>query len=83
MKATRRSLVAMSLFLLLPVTAGAVEDLGIDPARVERVTKAIEGWVEDGRLPSAVLLIARYDKVAYLKAIGFRDREQKVSLIRP
>jgi CubicO group peptidase (beta-lactamase class C family) len=85
MKTLRRSLFAL-FGLLLPATVGAQQtgslpkDLGIDPARLERITKAFEGWVDDGRLPGAVMLIARHDKVAYLQAVGFQDRERKVPM---
>ena len=51
--------------------------LGFDPARLERLTRSLQGWVDSGQMPGAVVLIARNDKIAYLKAVGFRDREAK------
>src|SRR5262249_4365160 len=85
MKIARRSLVAL-FGLLLSTTALAEQpgpqpkELGFDPARLERITKAFDGWVEEGRLPGAVVLIARHGKLAYVKAIGFRDREAKAPM---
>ena len=51
--------------------------LGFSVDRLERVTTAFQTYVDKGELPGAVVLIARKDKVAYLKAFGFRDRETK------
>jgi CubicO group peptidase (beta-lactamase class C family) len=54
--------------------------LGFDADRLERMTQAFEGYVDNGQLPGAVVLIARKDKVAYFRAFGFRDREQKSAM---
>ncbi|HVO95105.1 MAG TPA: serine hydrolase domain-containing protein [Terriglobales bacterium] len=54
--------------------------LGFSVDRLERVTTAFQTYVDKGELPGAVVLIARKDKVAYLKAFGFRDREQKIPM---
>src|SRR6516225_7788287 len=53
------------------------EQLGFDADRLERVTNAFQGYVDEGRLPGAVLLIARDGKVGYLRAFGYQDREKK------
>ena len=55
-------------------------ELGFAPDRLERITTAFQGWVDEARIPGAVVLIARKDKIAYLKAIGFRDREAKAPM---
>jgi Beta-lactamase class C and other penicillin binding proteins len=44
------------------------------------MTQAFQGYVDSGQLPGAVVLIARKDKVAYFRAFGFRDREQKSAM---
>ena len=54
--------------------------LGFDADRLERMTQAFQGYVDSGQLPGAVVLIARKDKVAYFRAFGFRDREQKSAM---
>ena len=56
------------------------EELGFDVTRLERVTKSFQGYVDAGQLPGAVVLIARHDKLAYLQAFGYRDREAKVAM---
>jgi CubicO group peptidase (beta-lactamase class C family) len=55
-------------------------ELGFAVDRLDRVTQAFQGYVDSGQLPGAVVLVARKDKVAYLKAFGFRDREQKIPM---
>src|SRR3954470_10234948 len=55
-------------------------ELGFAPDRLERITKAFQGWVDEGQIPGAVVLIARKDKVAYLNAFGYRDREAKAPM---
>ncbi|MGY4433939.1 CubicO group peptidase (beta-lactamase class C family) [Bradyrhizobium sp. F1.13.1] len=54
--------------------------LGFATERLNRVTEAFQGYVDRGEIPGAVVLIARNDKIAYLQAFGFRDREQKVAM---
>ena len=53
---------------------------GFDADRLERMTQAFQGYVDSGQLPGAVVLIARKEKVAYFRAFGFRDREQKTAM---
>jgi CubicO group peptidase (beta-lactamase class C family) len=55
-------------------------ELGFPVDRLDRVTQAFQEYVEKGQIPGAVVLIARKDKVAYSKAFGFRDREQKIPM---
>ena len=56
------------------------EELGFDATRLERLTKAFQGYVDTGQLPGAVVLIARNDKVAYLRAFGYQDREKQITM---
>ena len=68
----------VSAFAQQPVANPA--ELGFAPDRLERITKAFQGWVDDGQIPGAVVLIARKDKIVYLNAVGFRDREAKAPM---
>jgi CubicO group peptidase (beta-lactamase class C family) len=68
----------VSAFAQQPVTNPA--ELGFSADRLERITKAFQGWVDEGQIPGAVILIARKDKIAYLNAVGFRDREAKAPM---
>jgi CubicO group peptidase (beta-lactamase class C family) len=56
------------------------EQLGFDADRLQRLTKAFQGYVESGQLPGAVVLIARNGKVAYLQAFGYQDREAQLPM---
>jgi CubicO group peptidase (beta-lactamase class C family) len=56
------------------------EQLGFSPQRLKRITEAYQGYVDRGALPGAVLLIARGDKLAYVEAIGYQDRETKTAM---
>src|SRR5689334_18326286 len=56
------------------------EQLGFSSARLQRLTDAYRGYVDRGELPGAVLLIARGDKIAYLQAIGYQDRDNKTPM---
>ncbi len=53
------------------------EDIGFAGDRLQRVTEAFQGYVDSGRLPDAVVLIVRDDKVAYFRAFGYQDREKQ------
>jgi CubicO group peptidase (beta-lactamase class C family) len=55
-------------------------ELGFAPDRLDRITTAFQGYVDSGKIPGAVLLVARKDRIAYFKAIGFRDREAKEAM---
>jgi CubicO group peptidase (beta-lactamase class C family) len=56
------------------------EDLGFAPDRLRRLTQAFQAFVEDGRLPGAVVLIARDNRVTYLQAFGYRDQTRKLPM---
>src|SRR5687768_17459026 len=49
------------------------EDVGLSSERLARMTKAIHAYVDAGRTPGVVTLIARHGKVAHLDAYGKAD----------
>jgi CubicO group peptidase (beta-lactamase class C family) len=65
----------------LPV-AHRPEDVGISSQRLERVHAQMQTDVEKGRIPGAVLLIARNGKVAKLDTLGFQERKSKTPMQR-
>ena len=88
MKLTKHLLIALlsaglavSAFAEQPKPVAHPEELGFAADRLERVTQAFQGYVDDGKIPGAVVLIARRDKVAYLRAFGYRDRAQKTPMV--
>ena len=63
----------------LPV-ANRPEDVGISSQRLERVRMQMKADVEKGRIPGAVLLIARQGKIAALEAAGFQERKSQTPM---
>ena len=63
----------------LPV-ANRPEDVGISSQRLERVRRQMQADVESGRIPGAVLLIARHGKIARLDALGFQERKSQTPM---
>jgi len=85
MKLTRYLLLAILAlagpsFAEEPAPVAKPEQLGFSSARLQRLTDAYQGYVDRGELPGAVLLIARGDKIAYLRAIGYQDRENQTPM---
>jgi CubicO group peptidase (beta-lactamase class C family) len=72
-------LAAAALCQSLPV-ANRPEDVGISSQRLQRVHAQMQADVEKGRIPGAVLLIARDGKIARLDALGFQERKSKTPM---
>ena len=50
------------------------ESVGLSSARLERLAQAIKRDVDHGRMPGAVVAIARRGKLAYYESFGFVDK---------
>ncbi len=59
---------------------GKPEEVGLSSERLQRVTDVFQGYVKNGQLAGAVVLVARRGKVAYLQAFGQRDREASAAM---
>jgi CubicO group peptidase (beta-lactamase class C family) len=79
----RRGLGRGFVLLLLPTlnisTAGSLptakpEAVGLSSARLDRLAQAIKQDVDHGRMPGAVVAIARKGKLAYYESFGFVDK---------
>jgi CubicO group peptidase (beta-lactamase class C family) len=57
----------------LPLPFAAPEDIGLSSVRLARLGKVMRGEIERGRLPGAVLLIARRGRLGYFESFGRRD----------
>jgi len=51
-------------------------------ARLERLSAALEGYVDDEQFAGSVTLVARHGKIAYLEAFGLRDIESRSAIQR-
>jgi CubicO group peptidase (beta-lactamase class C family) len=49
------------------------EDVGVSADRLERVTAAMQRYVDAGNLPGAVTLVARRGKIVHFEAVGSRN----------
>lgn len=49
------------------------KELGFDPQRLERLGALTQRYVDTGKLPGFVSLVARHGKIAYLNTCGYRD----------
>ena len=50
-------------------------ELGLDPARLERLDRHFQRYVDDGRLPGWLVAVARDGRVVHLADGGLRDVE--------
>jgi CubicO group peptidase (beta-lactamase class C family) len=50
------------------------EQVGLSSERLERVSRALRGEIEAGKIPGAVALVARKGQVVYFEAFGVRDK---------
>lgn len=77
-------LVAMAIGATVPFAVPAVQaqdalpfatpgEVGVSADRLSRLSNGIDGMIADGTIAGAVTLVARYGKIAYLEADGFRD----------
>jgi CubicO group peptidase (beta-lactamase class C family) len=91
MKRLHRLVAALSILTLTPglvtvaracavAPVGDVEALGFSSTRLARIAKWQQSQVDAGGFPGAVTAIARNGKVAYLRAVGFRDRAKTIPL---
>ena len=53
------------------------EEVGMSSARLERLSDALQAYVDNGELAGATAIVVRRGKVAYLEAFGDRDREAR------
>jgi CubicO group peptidase (beta-lactamase class C family) len=61
----------------LQVEVDAAE-AGLDPDRLARIGTHFEAYVDDGRLPGWLIVVARRGRVAHLASYGWRDREKSL-----
>lgn len=60
--------------------ASSPAEVGMSAERLGRLTAVMKAGVDKGEIPGAVVLIVRRGKIAYLEAVGYRDREQKAPM---
>jgi len=53
----------------------APEDVGLSADRLSKIDGAIKGEVDAGRIPGAVVMVARKARLVYHRAFGFQDKD--------
>ena len=62
-----------SSLLAQGLTRAVPESVGMSSERLERLTEALQGYVDDGQMAGAVAIVVRRGRIAYLEAVGQRD----------
>jgi CubicO group peptidase (beta-lactamase class C family) len=83
-------MLATLLFILVASIASAQgipqatnpEKVGLSKERLQRISVWIQGDVDKGIVPGAVVMVLRKGKIAYFEAFGYRDREKKIPMTR-
>ena len=69
-----QSLVAQGLVRVTP------EEVGMSSERLDRLSLALESYVDEGRLAGAVTIVVRKGRIAYREGIGYRDVEAQAPM---
>ena len=59
---------------LQPLATAAPEQVGMSAERLGRITTVLKKEIADGKLPGAVVMVARKGRIVYSDAIGFQDK---------
>ena len=51
------------------------EEVGFSAERLERIRPAMQNYVDDGRIPGFLTVVARHGKIVHFETIGMRDIE--------
>lgn len=62
------------------LTKAAPESVGMSSVKLQRLTAALQDYVDEGRLSGAVAIVARRGKIAYFEAIGQLDKESSTPM---
>jgi CubicO group peptidase (beta-lactamase class C family) len=54
---------------------GSPDSVGLSAERLERLSDALQAYVDDGKVAGSVTLVARRGRIAYFEAFGNRDAE--------
>jgi CubicO group peptidase (beta-lactamase class C family) len=63
-----------------PLARGTPEQTGLATARLARIETVLKKEIDEGRLPGAVVMVARRGRLAYQNAWGFQDPAKKTPM---
>ena len=49
------------------------EEVGMSTSRLERIAPVMQRWVDDGKIPGALTMIAREGRLAHFEKVGMQD----------
>jgi len=56
------------------------ESVGMDSARLDRITQAMQGYVDEGLLAGVITMAARDNKIVHFESVGYRDLEAQAPM---
>jgi CubicO group peptidase (beta-lactamase class C family) len=59
---------------VLPLATATPEQVGMSEDRLGRITTMLKQEIGDGKLPGAVVMVARKGKIIYSNSLGFQDK---------
>ena len=68
-------LVCSSVYAADPLPRAKPEAVGMSSERLARIEAAINAEIQKGRMPGAVIAVARKGRLVYYRAFGYLDRE--------
>ena len=51
------------------------EEVGVSTERLERIRPAMQNYIDNGRIPGFLTVVARHGKIVHFETIGMRDIE--------
>jgi CubicO group peptidase (beta-lactamase class C family) len=60
----------------VPLAQVQAADVGMSAKKLERIGAAFKGEIEQGKLPGAVVMVARKGKLVHAEAIGLQDKSE-------
>jgi len=65
-----------------PLPRAKPEAVGMSSELLAQIGKVLDADIENGRIPGAVVAIARKGKLVYFEAFGYRDKAARVRMTR-
>src|ERR1051325_9236170 len=69
------SFISVGVFAADPLPRAKPETVGMSSERLARIGEALRADVEKGRLPGAVVAVARKGKLVYYQSFGYLDKD--------
>ena len=63
-----------------PLPRAKADDVGLSSERLDRIGQILRADVERGRIPGAVVVVARKGRIAYFDTVGFRDKSSNAPM---